>query len=91
MTDIIKLSQNEFIKLAPNPFYNQINFDFVIKGYQKLNIEIFDISTGGRVDFKINVTAGTPLQLSQLARGTYIFRVSSSDNKILHQCKIFKL
>ena len=91
VTDIIKLSQNEFIKLAPNPFYNQINFDFVIKGYQKLNIEIFDISTGGRVDFKINVTAGTPLQLSQLARGTYIFRVSSSDNKILHQFKIFKL
>ena len=49
------------------------------------------MSTGGRVDLKINVTAGTPLQLSQLARGTYIFSVSSSDNKILQQFKIVKM
>ena len=91
VTDIIKLSPDEFIKLAPNPFYNQINFDFIIKGYQKLNIEIYDLATGARVDFRINVTAGTPLQLSQLAKGTYIFRVSSSDNKILQQFKIVKM
>ena len=91
VTDIIKLSQDEFIKLAPNPFYNQINFDFVIRGYQKLNIDIYDITTGARVDFKQNITAGSPLQFTQLPRGTYIFRVSSTDNKILHQFKIVKM
>ncbi|MEI6587221.1 MAG: VCBS repeat-containing protein, partial [Sediminibacterium sp.] len=42
VTDIINLSKDEFIKLAPNPFVNQLNFDFVVKGYQKLNIEVFD-------------------------------------------------
>ena len=30
VTDIINLSANEFIKLAPNPFTNQLNFDFVV-------------------------------------------------------------
>ena len=31
VTDIINLSKDEFIKLAPNPFINQLNFDFVVK------------------------------------------------------------
>jgi hypothetical protein len=39
VTDIIQLSNGEFIKLAPNPFVNQVNLDFSIKGYQKLNLD----------------------------------------------------
>ena len=38
VTDVINLSKDEFIKLAPNPFINQLNFDFVVKGYQRLNL-----------------------------------------------------
>ena len=38
VTDIINLSKDEFIKLAPNPFVNKLNFDFVVKGYQRLNL-----------------------------------------------------
>ena len=46
VTDVVNLSANEFIKLAPNPFINQLNFDFVVKGYQRLNIEVYDLATG---------------------------------------------
>jgi hypothetical protein len=91
VTDIINLSKDEFIKLAPNPFVNQLNFDFIVKGYQKLNIEVYDVATGSKVATQQNITAGTQIQLSQLARGTYIVRVTSNDNKIAQQFKMVKL
>jgi hypothetical protein len=91
VTDIINLSKDEFIKLAPNPFINQLNFDFIVKGYQKLNIEVYDLATGSKVANQQNIIAGTQIQLSQLARGTYIIRVTSNDNKIAYQFKMVKL
>jgi hypothetical protein len=91
VTDIINLSKEEFIKLAPNPFINQLNFDFVLKGYQRLNLEVFDIASGTKVASQQNIIAGTQIQLSQLVRGTYIIRVTSTDNKISYQFKMVKL
>jgi hypothetical protein len=91
VTDVINLSANEFIKLAPNPFINQLNFDFIVKGYQRLNIEVYDIATGTRVASRQNLTAGMPITLGQLSAGTYIIKVSSNDNKIVQQFKMVKL
>jgi hypothetical protein len=91
VTDVINLSANEFIKLAPNPFINQLNFDFVVKGYQRLNIEVYDIATGTRIASRQNLTAGIPIMLGQLSAGTYIIKVSTNDNKIVQQFKMVKL
>ena len=91
VTDVINLSADEFIKLAPNPFTSQINFDFVIKGYQSLNLEVFDISTGTKVASKQNQSPGLPIYLGQLSAGTYVIKVSSNDNKISYQFKMVKL
>ena len=91
VTDVINLSANEFIKLAPNPFINQLNFDFVVKGYQRLNIEVFDIATGSKKASMQNLMAGMPINLSQLSGGTYIIKVSSNDGKINYQFKMIKL
>jgi hypothetical protein len=91
VTDVINLSANEFIKLVPNPFINQLNFDFVVKGYQRLNIEVYDLATGMKVAIKQNLTAGMPITLGQLSAGTYIVKVSSNDNKIIQQFKMVKL
>ena len=91
VTDIINLSADEFIQLAPNPFINKLNFNFVIKGYQKLNIDVFDIATGIRKGSMQNLTPGMPISLGQLSAGTYYIRVSSNDGKINHQFKMVKL
>ena len=91
VTDIINLSKDEYIKLAPNPFINQLNFDFVVKGYQRLNLEIFDIATGTKVASKQNIVPGMPIYLGQLSAGTYVIKVTSNDNKISHQFKMVKL
>jgi hypothetical protein len=91
VTDIINLSKDEYIKIAPNPFQSQINFDFVINGYQRLNIDMYELSTGNRVKSVIGLTQGSKVDLGGLSSGTYVIRVSSLDNKISHQFKMVKL
>ena len=91
ITDVINLGVNEFFKLTPNPFINQLNFDFFVKGYQKLNIEVFDITTGIKKSNLQNLTAGIPIYLGQLSAGTYLIRVSSNDGKVNYQFKMVKL
>jgi hypothetical protein len=91
ITDLINLSSTEFIKLVPNPFVSQLNFDFTIKGYPRLNLDVFNITTGGLLISKQGLYAGSSIILSQLSAGSYIFRVSSSDGKISHQFKMVKL
>ena len=91
VTDIITLSVDEFIKLAPNPFQLQLNFDFVVKGYPRLNIEVYELSTGSRVKSIVGLTQGSKVDLGNLSTGTYVLKVSSLDNKISHQFKMVKL
>ncbi|MGI9138884.1 MAG: T9SS type A sorting domain-containing protein, partial [Sediminibacterium sp.] len=91
ITDIINLSKDEYIKLAPNPFINQLNFDFVVKGYQSLNIEVYDIAKGTKVASQTNLTPGSKISLGQLLGGTYIIRVTSNDHKIVQQFKVVKM
>ena len=91
VTDIINLSANEFIKLAPNPFTNQLIFDFNVKGYQRLNMEVFDLAMGTIVASKQNLTPGIPLYLGELSAGTYVVKVTSNDYKISYQFKMVKL
>jgi peptidoglycan hydrolase-like protein with peptidoglycan-binding domain len=91
VTDIINLSKDEFIKLAPNPFINQLIFDFIVKGYQRLNLEVFDIASGTKVASQPNLTAGSRITLGHLSSGAYVIRVTSTDNKISYQFKMVKL
>jgi len=91
VTDIIQLSHGEFIKLTPNPFINFINIDFVVKGHQRLNIEVFSASTGAKVATRIGITAGSRLTFNELSPGLYFLRVASVDLKVSHQFKMVKL
>ena len=91
VTDIIQLNKGEFIKIAPNPFKNQINLDFNVKGYFKLNIEVFELTTGNRVFSRQGLQAGTPIILNELSTGTYIVKITSNDGKIVQQYKMLKM
>ena len=91
VTDIVRLNNGEFIKLAPNPFITQINLDFNVKGYLRLNVDVFELTTGNRVFSRQGLQAGTPILLNELSSGTYIFKVSSNDSKIIHQFKMLRL
>ena len=91
VTDVINLNGDEFIKLSPNPFINQLNFDFILKGYQSLNIQVFDLATGNKLASFQNLSSGMSLYLGQLSAGIYFIKVSSNDNKLTYQFKMIKL
>jgi len=91
VTDIVRLNNGEFIKLAPNPFINQINLDFNIKGYLRLNVDVFELTTGNRVFSRQGLQAGTPIILNELLSGTYIIKITSNDSKIVQQFKMLKM
>ena len=91
VTDVINLSNNEFIKLAPNPFTSQVNFDYAISGYSKMNMEIIDLSSGYKVESMQGLQPGISLNLGHLKAGTYVFIVSSKDKKLNYQFKMVKL
>jgi hypothetical protein len=91
VTNLYDLGNSEFIKLAPNPFVYKVSLDFYLKKYNKLNIEVFSLSSGQKIDAKLNIETGTALQLNDLPAGTYLFRVSSFDNKLVKQFKFLKL
>jgi hypothetical protein len=91
VTDIIRLNNGEFIKLAPNPFINQINLDFNVKGYLRLNVDVFELTTGNRVFSRQGLQAGTPILLNDLSSGTYIIKITSNDGKFVQQFKMLKM
>jgi hypothetical protein len=91
VTDIVRLNSGEFIKIAPNPFVNQIYLDFNIKGYSRLNVDVFELTTGNRVFSKQGLIAGTPIMLNELSSGTYIIKITSNDNKIVQQFKMLRM
>lgn len=91
ITDIVNLSKDEFIKLGPNPITNQLNLDFLVKGYQRLNMKIVSITTGIKIASMQNLPTGIPINLGQLSPGAYIINLSSNDQKITHSFKMIKL
>ena len=90
VTDIIQFKNGEFIKLTPNPFINFVNIDFIVKGHQRLNIEVFSAATGAKVAIRIGITAGSRLTFNELRPGVYFIRVATSDLKVMHQFKMVK-
>ena len=91
VTNVINLSSSEFIKLAPNPVKNQLNIDFFVKGYQRLNVDFYELSTGLLKYSNKGIFAGSQLFIGQLSPGTYVVNVRSDDGKIAHKLKVVKL
>lgn len=91
VTNVINLSSSEFIKLAPNPVKNQLNIDFFVKGYQRLNVDFYELSTGLLKYSNKGVFAGSQLFIGQLSPGTYVVNVRSDDGKIAYKLKVVKL
>ena len=91
VTDLVQISSKEFIKLIPNPFVNQVNIDFSLLNYSKVNIEIVDIANGSKVFSIQNVNSKSSINIAHLSSGTYVFKVVSFDHKVNYYIKMVKL
>jgi curli biogenesis system outer membrane secretion channel CsgG len=90
VTDLINLSEDEYIKLSPNPFVGFLNLEFKLKNYQKLNVQVINVSNGNVVYSVNDIFSGTKLQLSNISAGIYVVRVKTNDAKNSYQFKMIK-
>ena len=87
---VMNFAGGEFIKMSPNPFAGDVNFDYALNGYKKLNVDVIENATGRIVATKRDVYAGSKMNFGNLAPGIYIIRVTSKDGKVNHQFKVVK-
>lgn len=91
LTGILNLSNSEYIKILPNPFYENIIVQFTINQTTKVNIQLVEIATGKIVFEQKEVVSNTLLNLRNLSQGGYILRVSTKNRLIQHPFKLIKL
>lgn len=91
ITDVVNLNMNEFIKVYPNPIVSELKVDFNLNEYSKLNIGVYNATTGAKVIELNGKTTGSSIDVSGLPAGTYIVIVSSNNNQLYYKEKIMKL
>jgi hypothetical protein len=69
-SNLLDLKPNERLHLFPNPFQEEVQFDFLLEKSQVLNVEIFDLK-GAKVFRKTGLSTGERLDLSNLENGLY--------------------
>lgn len=82
---------NEYVAYAPNPFVDQLKIDFLLNGYDKINLEVTEFMTGKKVDQRLNIIKGQTLYFPNLKGGIYICRFYSSDNAKNFVFKVIKV
>ena len=91
ITDIIKISSQEYIKFNPNPFNSFLNIYFKINGYDKINVDLIDITSGKKQAEFTRVYDGQNLNTSNLSSGIYLIRLYTHDLKHFYQVKCIKM
>ncbi len=91
ITDVININNEEYVKVNPNPISNLVNFDFLVKGYQHLDLDIFSLSSGSKIASKQNIYSGEQISFGTLSAGIYLFKLTTPDGKLSYQFKMVKL
>ena len=91
VTDVLNIDNKQYIKIDPNPFSDHAILRFALNGYNSLQLEIFQISTGNKVLSKPNLYSESNIQLGHISNGYYLFIFTTPDNKYRYQFKLLKL
>jgi hypothetical protein len=88
-TAVLNLGNGQFIKLFPNPVINSLSLEYNIQGLGEVNIQVFDM-TGKLVVERKSLRTGNIINMTGLAKGTYMLKVLKKDGKVLYTGKIAK-
>ena len=91
VTDIIQLSNDEFINIGPNPFKNSLSLTFYIKSGISLNAKIYEVATGQLVFVRNSLSSNSVLNLTNLSSGTYLLEVYTREIQKRYTFKLIKL
>ena len=88
LTTAVEEPQQRQIQIYPNPFGNELNVLSDLSHRNPLTIQIIDLL--GSLQYEIRSSSGsTTLNLTTLARGTYVLRIIKQDGAVLTQ-KVIK-
>jgi len=90
VTGIVTIDNLHFIRLSPNPVTDRVLLDFNVAGASTLTLQFIDMN-GRLFSTRANVPAGTELDLSGLAHGLYIVKISGGAAKTSYTMKLLKL
>jgi hypothetical protein len=90
VTAIINYSNDESIKIYPNPVRQQLKVNFKISGQSQLKLLLYDIN-GKLVISKDKISNGDSVDLSVLTNGNYFIRIVHTNGKLLFADKMIKL
>ena len=90
ITTGFSLENQESMKLYPNPANDIIQIELDTELNESVILSIFDLS--GRVVLEEKIKAATSsLDISDLSKGAYIYRLVDKNNNILYQDKLIKM
>jgi len=89
ITSVKKIIQNKAVSVFPTPARDELNIQFTTAEYNNVSAEIFTISGKKVLTKQLNGISenSTKLNVSNLAVGTYILRLTS-DKKLISSNKI---
>jgi sugar lactone lactonase YvrE len=89
ITAIPTLTNNEFVRLYPNPVQSTLTIDFSLNGYKQVDFKLYDM-TGKLISEKKKLLNGSRINLSGLVAGMYRYQILGSDGRILYSDKFMK-
>lgn len=89
ITAIPTLSNNEYVKVYPNPVQSILRIDFGLNRYTQVDLKLFD-NTGKLITEKKKLLNGSKINLSGLVAGIYRYQLIGKDGKILFSDKFMK-
>jgi hypothetical protein len=88
-TAVLNLDNGQFIKFFPNPVINSFRFDYLLQGQSEMTVAIFDMS-GKLVMERKGLRSGSMINMTGMAKGSYMIKVLKKDGKVLYTGKIAK-
>ncbi|MES2371433.1 MAG: T9SS type A sorting domain-containing protein [Bacteroidota bacterium] len=89
ITAIVTLSNNQFIKLYPNPVRQDLKIDYKLDGQTQLRLMIYDLN-GKLVLDKSKMSTGSLLSLKEFSSGSYFVSIYDTKGKLIYTDKIIK-
>jgi Zn-dependent metalloprotease len=83
--------QNEYVKLAPNPFVDQFKIDFHLNEYDQLDLELTEMVTGAVIATRVHLNSGQLLRFPFIKAGMYMCRLSTPDKTKNYVFNIIKM
>lgn len=89
VTAIVTLSNNQYLKIYPNPVRENFRIDYKLDGQFQLRLKMYDLN-GKLILTREKLSSSSLINLKQLAPGAYVVSIQENNGKLIFTDKIIK-